>query len=135
MCGVPHVKVRRKVSVRLQVRCEHSWGISKLMVCLVLHQHELLTTGGELRAFRADLVECDKESVHTQLIVSVLDIILLHEADHLTTLGMETQWSFEEEAQYEQTILDAINLIESTSKKDLLTTKTAWDMNSNFPPI
>lgn len=89
----------------------------------------------ELRAFRADLVECDKESVHTQLIVSVLDIILLHEADHLTTLGMETQWSFEEEAQYEQTILDAINLIESTSKKDLLTTKTAWDMNSNFPPI
>ena len=90
---------------------------------------------GELRAFRADLVERGKESVHAQLIVSVLDIILLHEADHLTISGRETQCSFEEGAQYAQTILDAINLIESTSKKGLLTTKTAWDVSSNFPPI
>ena len=90
---------------------------------------------GKLRAFRADLVERGKESVHAQLIVSVLDIILLHEADHLTMSGRETQCSFEEGAQYAQTILDAINLIESTSKKGLLTTKTAWDVSSNFPPI
>ena len=67
--------------------------------------------------------------------MSVLNIILLHEAAHLTMSGRETQWSFEEGAQYAQTILDAIKLIEATSKKDLLTTKTAWDVSSNFPPI
>lgn len=90
---------------------------------------------GELRAFHADLLECCKESVHAQLIVSVLDIILLHESDHLTMSGRETQCSFEEGAQYAQTVLDAIKLLESTSKKDLLTTKTAWDVSLNFPPI
>lgn len=89
---------------------------------------------GELQAFRADLVECGKESVHAQLIVSVLDVIMLHEADHLTMSSEETRWTFEEGVQYAQTVLDAINLIESTSKKDLLGSKTAWELNPNFPP-
>lgn len=89
----------------------------------------------ELKAFRDSLVEQGKESVHAQLIVSVLDVILLHDTDHLTMSGRKTQRSFEDGVQYAQTVLKAISLIESTSKEDLLGSKTAWEVGSDFPPF
>ena len=90
---------------------------------------------GVLKAFRTDLAECGGNSVHAQLIVSVLDVILLHDADHLTMSGGKTQWSFKEGVQYTKTVLDAINLIESTSEKDLMGSKTAWEVGSDCPPF
>lgn len=90
---------------------------------------------GVLKAFRADLVECGGDSVHAQLIVSVLDVILLHDADYSTMSGCKTRRSFKEGVQYTKTVLDAINLIESTSEKDLMGSKTAWEVGSDFPPF
>lgn len=84
-----------------------------------------------LNAFRADLAKYGGESVHARLIVSVLDVILLHEAENST----KTQWYFGEGVQYAEKVLDAINLIESTSNEDLIGSKTAWEVGSHFPPF
>lgn len=88
-----------------------------------------------LKAFHADLVEWGGNSVHAQLIVSVLDVILLHDTDYITMSGRKTQWSFKEGVQYTKTVLDAIDLIESTSEEDLMGSKTAWEVGSDFPPF
>ena len=90
---------------------------------------------GVLKAFRADLAECGEESVHARLIVSVLDVILLHEAERFTMPSCKTRWSFKEGVQYAEKVLDAINLIESTSEKDLMSSKTAWEVGSDFLPF
>lgn len=90
---------------------------------------------GMVKAFRADLIGWGSNSVHAKLIVSVLDVILLHDADYLTMSGCETRWFFKNGVQYTQTVLDAINLIESTSEKDLMSSKTAWEVGSDFPPF
>lgn len=86
-------------------------------------------------ALWGDLVDWGDKSVHAKLVVSVLDVILLHNADHLTMSGSKTRWSFKDGVQYTQTVLDAINLIESTSEKDLMGSKTAWEVGSDFPPF
>lgn len=88
-----------------------------------------------LKVFRTDLAEQSGESVHAQLIVSVLDVILMHDPEHLTMSGCKTRWFFEDGVQYGKTVLDAISLIESTSKKDLMGSKTAWDVSSDFIPF
>ena len=67
--------------------------------------------------------------------MSVLDVILLHDVDYLTMSGGKTRWSFKDGVQYTQTVLDAINLIESTSEEELLGSKTAWEVGSDFPPF
>lgn len=90
---------------------------------------------GALMALWADLAEWGSNSVHAQLIVSVLDVILLHDADHLTMSGKKTQWSFKDGVQYTKTVLGAINLIESTNEEDLMGSKTAWEVGSDFLPF
>lgn len=90
---------------------------------------------GVLKAFRTDLAECSGNSVHAQLIVSVLDVILLHDTNYSTMSGCKTRWSFKDGVQYTQTVMDAINLIESTTEKDLMGSKTAWEVGSDFPPF
>lgn len=90
---------------------------------------------GALMALWGDLVDWGDKSVHAKLIVSVLDVILLHDTDYNTMSGCKTQWSFKDGVQYTKTVLDAINLIESTSEKDLMGSKTAWEVGSAFPPF
>ena len=90
---------------------------------------------GVLKAFRADLAECGGNSVHAQLIVSVLNVILLHEENRSTMSGYKTQWSFRDGSRYTETVLDAINLIESTSEEDLMGSKTAWEVGADFLPF
>lgn len=82
------------------------------------------------------LEECTSDSVHAKLIVSILNIILEYEKEEGADWGdKKHNPSFNVGVRHAKTVSESIHLLESTSKKQLLGTMTAWETKSHCPPF
>lgn len=87
---------------------------------------------GEIRHLRQFLKEYADDSVHAKLVVSILNIILEEgagwgEKKHASSVRTGLQ--------YAKTVSESIHLLESTSKKKLMGTATAWETMPHCPPF
>ena len=91
---------------------------------------------GEIRYLIQELEEQADDSVHAKLLVSILNIILEYEKEEGAGWGdKKHNPSFKLGVRYAKTVSDSIHLLESTSKKQLMGTTTAWETNPHCPPF
>ena len=85
---------------------------------------------------KCELDEYVNESVHAKLLVSILNVILEYKKEEGAGWGEKKHnASFKTGAEYAKTVSESIRLLESTSKKQLMGTRTAWETKYQGSPI